>query len=60
MVHTARNEQHLRFQVHDHDWSPVDYEGISLMRRTAITAEDRTAIGSLPLVENNRQTDSTQ
>ncbi len=42
MVYTARNEQHLLFQVHGHDWSPVDYDGISLMRRTASPSPDRT------------------
>jgi len=34
MVYTARNEQRLVFAVHGHDWAPVDYDGISLMRRT--------------------------
>ncbi len=38
MVYTARNEQRLVFAVHGHDWTPVDYDGISLMRRT--TAPD--------------------
>lgn len=38
MVYTARNEQRLSFKVHGHDWSPVDYDGISLMRRS--TAPD--------------------
>ena len=34
MVHTAGNEQRLVFAVHGHDWVPVDYDGIALMRRT--------------------------
>ncbi|SDM82623.1 type I-E CRISPR-associated endoribonuclease Cas2e [Allokutzneria albata] len=33
MVHGADNEQGLAFQVHDHNWIPVDYEGINLMLR---------------------------
>jgi CRISPR-associated protein Cas2 len=33
MVHNADNEQGLAFQVHAHDWVPVDFEGISLMLR---------------------------
>lgn len=33
MVYTARNEQRLAFQVYGHDWEPVDFEGIRLMRR---------------------------
>jgi CRISPR-associated protein Cas2 len=36
MVYTARNEQRLAFAVHGHDWVPVDYDGISLMRRTTV------------------------
>lgn len=36
MVHGTRNEQRLVFKVHCHDWEPVDYEGISLMRRHTV------------------------
>lgn len=36
MVYTARNEQRLAFEVHGHDWEPVDYEGICLMRRQTV------------------------
>jgi len=36
MVYSARNEQRLAFEVHGHDWIPVDYEGISLMRRRTV------------------------
>ena len=36
MVHTARNEQHLAFAVRGHDWHPVDFDGIVLMRRERI------------------------
>lgn len=39
MVWSTRNEQRLAFRVHNHAWSPVDYDGITLMRRT--TAESR-------------------
>ncbi|GAA2833720.1 type I-E CRISPR-associated endoribonuclease Cas2e [Crossiella cryophila] len=35
MVHQADNEQGLAFQVHDHNWVPVDFEGINLMLRPA-------------------------
>ncbi|MEU7524735.1 type I-E CRISPR-associated endoribonuclease Cas2e [Saccharothrix sp. NPDC042600] len=35
MVHRANNEQGLAFKVHDHDWKPIDYEGINLMLRPA-------------------------
>lgn len=33
MVHSVQGEQRLAFQVHGHDWTPVDYDGITLMRR---------------------------
>lgn len=35
MVYAANNEQGLAFQVHDHNWVPVDFEGINLMLRPA-------------------------
>jgi CRISPR-associated protein Cas2 len=40
MVHTTRGEQRLAFNVHGHDWTPVDFDGITLMRRQ--TAPDYT------------------
>lgn len=33
MISPARNEQRLEFQVHGHDWEPVDIDGLSLIRR---------------------------
>lgn len=39
MVYTASNEQGLAFEVHDHNWEPVDFEGINLMLRPAHTSE---------------------
>ncbi len=36
MVHSTRGEQRLEFQVHGHDWTPVDYDGITLMRRQTV------------------------
>lgn len=33
MVYAANNEQGLAFEVHGHDWTPVDYEGVHLMLR---------------------------
>lgn len=33
MVHAVQGEQRLAFRVHGHDWTPVDYDGITLMRR---------------------------
>jgi CRISPR-associated protein Cas2 len=36
MVHSTRGEQRLAFQVHGHDWTPVDHDGITLMRRQTV------------------------
>lgn len=33
MIYTTKGEQRLAFKVHRHDWQPVDYDGIRLMRR---------------------------
>lgn len=35
MVYSADNEQGLEFRVHNHDWTPVDMEGLTLMLRPA-------------------------
>jgi CRISPR-associated protein Cas2 len=39
MVYNANNEQGLAFQVHEHDWIPVDIDGINLMLRPAQHAD---------------------
>lgn len=33
MVYRANNEQGLAFEVHEHDWVPIDFEGVTLMLR---------------------------
>lgn len=35
MVYQTAGEQRLSFDVHDHHWTPVDFEGVTLMRRPA-------------------------
>jgi CRISPR-associated protein Cas2 len=35
MVHSVRGEQRLSFRVHNHEWEPVDFEGLRLMMRPA-------------------------
>lgn len=37
MVYSANNEQHMEFRVHNTTWQPVDFEGITLMRRPITT-----------------------
>jgi CRISPR-associated protein Cas2 len=39
MVWSRRGEQRLDFRVHNHGWTPEDYDGVTLMRR--VTAESR-------------------
>ena len=33
MVYTTNNEQSMSFRVHNTSWTPVDFDGITLMRR---------------------------
>ncbi|MBT2392373.1 type I-E CRISPR-associated endoribonuclease Cas2 [Streptomyces sp. ISL-1] len=33
LTHTTSNEQGFTFRTHDHSWSPVDHEGLTLIRR---------------------------
>ena len=47
MVYSARNEQHLEFEVFQPDWIPVDCEGLKLIKRRAGT-DGATLMGSLP------------
>lgn len=35
LVFSSNNEQGLEFKVHNHDWQPVDLDGITLMLRPA-------------------------
>ncbi|NDL56604.1 type I-E CRISPR-associated endoribonuclease Cas2e [Phytoactinopolyspora mesophila] len=47
MVHSVRGEQRLAFEVHGHDWTPVDFDGITLMRRT--TVPDYVPVATAPM-----------
>lgn len=47
MVYSARNEQHLEFEVFQPDWVPVDCDGLKLIKRPVGT-DDATLTGSLP------------
>lgn len=33
LVYSALNEQGLEYRVHNHDWNPVDVDGLTLMLR---------------------------
>lgn len=36
MVYAVGGEQRLAFEVHGHDWTPVDYDGVTLMLRQTV------------------------
>ena len=33
MIESARNEQKMKFKTFGHDWEPVDFDGLQLVRR---------------------------
>ncbi|WP_309131323.1 type I-E CRISPR-associated endoribonuclease Cas2e [Brevibacterium sp.] len=37
MVFPSGREQRFEFKVHRHDWEPVDFDGLTLIKRTAAT-----------------------
>jgi CRISPR-associated protein Cas2 len=52
MVWSTRNEQRLAFRVHNHSWEPVNYDGLTLMRRQ--TAESLQLKKTKRHVNNDR------
>lgn len=57
MVYSANNEQRMEFRVHNTTWQPVDYEGLTLMRRplTAVSTEQPKAPPSKAAVSQMAQ-----
>ena len=53
LVYSVRGEQRLAFEVHGHDWSPVDFDGIMLMRRQ--TTPDYIPSAFAPVEEPKKQ-----
>ncbi|MBB5829286.1 type I-E CRISPR-associated endoribonuclease Cas2e [Micromonospora carbonacea] len=45
LVYQRPGEQRLTFEVHDHHWEPVDFDGISLMRRPTDRSSYNPAVG---------------
>lgn len=43
MVYSIDGEPRLSFKVHEHHWKPVDYDGITLIRRPADPATSASA-----------------
>ena len=48
LVYNAVGEQGLAFLTHNHDWTPVDMDGLRLMRRREEQYEDMTGRKSQP------------
>lgn len=58
MVHSAHNEQRLAFQVHGHDWTPIDHDGLMLMRRK--TAPDYIPVTQAPAAAATRTSNNAE
>ena len=41
MVFTCQGDQGLDFRVHKHDWEPVDFDGVTLIRRPSEPSEEQ-------------------
>ena len=54
MVHSVRGEQRLAFQVHGHDWTPVDFDGITLMQRQTLPEYVPSAFAPLDVSHQTR------
>ena len=42
MVYSANNEQRMEFRVHNTTWTPVDFDGLTLMLRPLTAAPEQT------------------
>jgi CRISPR-associated protein Cas2 len=40
MVWSSRNEQLFSYRVHNHSWDPVDFDGLTLMRRDSTDSRE--------------------
>ena len=45
LVHSSDNEQGLDFRIHRHDWTPTDYEGVTLIKRPTAPSRIPTRTG---------------
>ncbi len=43
MVYQTNNEQHFAFRVHNSDWKPIDFDGLTLMLRPVDSYTNRTS-----------------
>ncbi len=48
MVYSTNNEQGYAFLAHNTTWIPVDYEGITLMKKPISSKEDKKQVSFLP------------
>ena len=45
LVYSMNNEQGLEFRTHNHDWVPVDSDGVTLIHRPAEKKEPTRRVG---------------
>lgn len=45
LVYSADNDQGFEYRVHRHDWTPEDFDGLTLMRRPAAPSKARRRTG---------------
>ncbi|WP_092150503.1 type I-E CRISPR-associated endoribonuclease Cas2e [Corynebacterium mycetoides] len=45
LVYSADNEQGMEFKTHRHDWSPEDFDGLTLMVRKSHSARNERRTG---------------
>jgi CRISPR-associated protein Cas2 len=53
MVYSTNNEQGFAFKVHNTSWNPIDYDGITLMKRPLKTVDENTKIDKCNLGFSN-------
>lgn len=48
LAHTSNSEQGFTFRTHDHNWHPIDHEGLTLIRRPSAGAAQRKNSSDVP------------
>lgn len=52
MVYSANNEQRMEFRVHNTTWEPIDFDGLTLMRRPLPHTRETLAVSPSPLLKD--------
>ncbi|WP_455361920.1 type I-E CRISPR-associated endoribonuclease Cas2e [Streptomyces sp. SYSU K21746] len=48
LAYTTNNEQGFTFRTHDHNWHPIDHEGLTLIRRPKEKQAQSAGSGAKP------------